>query len=40
MAATRKALGELSKAAALAHVPGGDEYEKMISGMLWVRLLT
>lgn len=34
MAATQKAPEELSKAATLAHVPGGDEYEKMISGML------
>lgn len=34
MAATQKDQGELSKAATLAHVPGGDEYEKMVSGML------
>jgi len=34
MAATEKAPEELAKVATLAHVPGGDEYEKMISGML------
>ncbi|KAL2139675.1 hypothetical protein VTI28DRAFT_4875 [Corynascus sepedonium] len=35
MAATEKAPEELAKVATLAHVPGGDEYEKMISGMLY-----
>ncbi|KAF9871504.1 hypothetical protein CkaCkLH20_11151 [Colletotrichum karsti] len=35
MAATQKAPQELKKAASLAHVPCGDEYEKMISGMLY-----
>ncbi|KAL2151674.1 hypothetical protein VTH82DRAFT_6772 [Thermothelomyces myriococcoides] len=35
MAATEKSPEELAKAATLAHVPGGDEYEKMISGMLY-----
>ncbi|AEO60330.1 hypothetical protein MYCTH_108475 [Thermothelomyces thermophilus ATCC 42464] len=35
MAAKEKAPEELAKAATLAHVPGGDEYEKMISGMLY-----
>lgn len=34
MAASEKAPEELAKAATLAHVPRGDEYEKMISGML------
>ncbi|KAL2129159.1 hypothetical protein VTI74DRAFT_8165 [Chaetomium olivicolor] len=35
MAASEKAPEELTKAKSLAHVPGGDEYEKMISGMLY-----
>ncbi|KAH6844722.1 major facilitator superfamily domain-containing protein [Chaetomium sp. MPI-CAGE-AT-0009] len=35
MAATQKSPEELAKAARLAHVPQGDEYEKMISGMLY-----
>jgi hypothetical protein len=34
MAAQEKSPRELQKAAALAHVPQGDEFEKMISGML------
>lgn len=37
MAATEKAPEELAKVATLAHVPGGDEYERMISGMLLVK---
>lgn len=36
MAATRKSPTELEKASKLAHVPKGEEYEKMISGMLYV----
>lgn len=36
MAATGKNPGELEKASKLAHVPKGEEYEKMISGMLYV----
>ncbi|KAK4033105.1 putative acetyltransferase [Parachaetomium inaequale] len=35
MAAQEKSPQELQKAAALAHVPQGDEFEKMISGMLY-----
>ncbi|KAH6614616.1 major facilitator superfamily domain-containing protein [Chaetomium sp. MPI-SDFR-AT-0129] len=35
MAATEKKPQELEKASSLAHVPRGDEYEKMISGMLY-----
>ncbi|KXX79718.1 Maltose O-acetyltransferase [Madurella mycetomatis] len=35
MAASAKAPEELQKAASLAHVPRSDEYEKMISGMLY-----
>ncbi|KAK4141532.1 uncharacterized protein C8A04DRAFT_39036 [Dichotomopilus funicola] len=35
MAATEKNPQELEKASSLAHVPRGDEYEKMISGMLY-----
>lgn len=34
MAATEKNQEEIAKTTALAHVPGGDEYEKMVSGML------
>ena len=34
MAATEKNPQELEKAAKLDHVPAGEEYEKMISGML------
>jgi acetyltransferase-like isoleucine patch superfamily enzyme len=36
MAATQKNTQELEKAKALNHVPQGEEYEKMISGMLYV----
>lgn len=39
MAATQKKPEELEKARALNHVPWSDEYEKMISGMLYVTLL-
>jgi hypothetical protein len=35
MAATQKNALELEKANALNHVPQGEEYEKMISGMLY-----
>ena len=34
MAAQEKNTQEIEKASRLAHVPNGDEYEKMISGML------
>lgn len=34
MAATEKSQVEIAKAGKLANAPGGDEYEKMISGML------
>lgn len=34
MAASEKNAVEIAKAAKLDHVPGGDQYEKMISGML------
>ena len=36
MAAIRKSSTELEKASKLVHVPKGEEYEKMISGMLYV----
>jgi hypothetical protein len=36
MAASEKNPQEIAKAAQLNHVPQGDEYEKMISGMLYV----
>ncbi|KAF4121391.1 Acetyltransferase (isoleucine patch superfamily) [Geosmithia morbida] len=35
MAAYKKNQEEIAKAAKLAHVPGGEDYEKMISGMLY-----
>ena len=35
MAATQKNTHEIAKAKALNHVPWCDEYEKMISGMLY-----
>ena len=35
MAATQKNTQELEKAKVLNHVPQGEEYEKMISGMLY-----
>ncbi|KAH7128219.1 O-acetyltransferase-like protein [Dendryphion nanum] len=35
MAASEKNIVELAKAKELQHVPGGEEYEKMISGMLY-----
>jgi len=34
MASKEKNADEIAKSKALAHVPEGDEYEKMISGML------
>jgi hypothetical protein len=34
MAATEKKPEELEKAKCLDHVPRGDQYERMISGML------
>jgi hypothetical protein len=34
MAALEKSQEELQKAASLAHVPRGEQYEKMISTML------
>jgi acetyltransferase-like isoleucine patch superfamily enzyme len=36
MAALEKNPQELAKASRLAHVPSGEEYEKMVSGMLYV----
>jgi hypothetical protein len=36
MAAQEKDTQEIEKAKKLNHVPWGDEYEKMISGMLYV----
>jgi hypothetical protein len=36
MAATEKNQEEIAKTKTLAHVSGGDEYEKMVSGMLYV----
>ena len=38
MAAIRKNIQEIEKARALNHVPWCEEYEKMISGMLYVPL--
>ncbi|KAF5850920.1 hypothetical protein GGP41_010553 [Bipolaris sorokiniana] len=43
MAAQEKNMQEIEKAKKLNHVPWGEEYEKMISGMLygsWTRDLT
>jgi hypothetical protein len=39
MAATTKNTHEIEKAQKLNHVPWCDEYEKMISGMLYVQYL-
>jgi hypothetical protein len=39
MAAQEKNMQEVEKAKKLSHVPWCDEYEKMISGMLYVYLL-
>lgn len=36
MAATQKNITEIEKAKALNHVPWCEEYEKMISGMLYI----
>lgn len=36
MAATEKNPRALEKASKLAHVPKGEQYERMISGMLYV----
>jgi hypothetical protein len=36
MAATQKSTSEIAKAKKLNHVPWSEEYEKMISGMLYV----
>ena len=36
MAAQEKNIQEIAKAKKLDHVPGGEEYEKIISGMLYV----
>lgn len=36
MAAQEKNMQEIEKAKKLNHVPWGEEYEKMISGMLYV----
>ena len=36
MVALEKNPEEIAKAAGLAHLPKSEEYDKMISGMLWV----
>jgi hypothetical protein len=36
MASKEKNPEELAKAQMLSHVPGGEDYERMISGMLFV----
>lgn len=36
MAATEKDYAVIAIAKQLNHIPGGEEYEKMISGMLYV----
>jgi len=36
MASKEKNPEELAKAQKLSHVPGGEDYERMISGMLFV----
>ena len=39
MAAQEKNQALIQQSKGLAHVPTGEEYEKMISGMLYVHLL-
>jgi hypothetical protein len=40
MAAQEKNTQEIEKAKKLNHVPWGEEYEKMISGMLYVYIFS